>query len=204
MRETIRQLRKFILDTLPDNVSQGFSQKVPVGSQAQPAGGSTAAWSSLLFRNGTVDIWLKFEQSVKYKDNTQTLTLHGEQFRAVRLILVDWEKTAKFDIRIRGRRQVLFDRVGAHLPTEQGQRVYETENAVRADFNINGSVGHVLTLHIKKVPRTNWTIGANLNREQLENASANLVAKVSAALNDLLPAAQYYVNNRPGLLSKPA
>ena len=197
MRETITALRNLILDNIGSSTCGFSSDNIPAGKCAEnTAWGNeqqeSDPWSSLLFQRDKICIYLKYDRGADIED-AQQITLHGNEFGAVRLALVDWEKTADFNVRIT--KQKLFNELGDRLP--RGRRIYEIETTTR---NFRKSLGHVLVLCIRNTG-TPWNIGANLNPNQLKEASADLADKVVATLKDLLPVAKYYADNREALLS---
>lgn len=187
IEKTILYLRSRILQEMKQCTGK-FSTDIPIKKQAKNTTGKKNTWESLLFERDTIGIYLKFDIGARL-DDAQKITLHGNEFGAVRLALYDREKSENFSIKIRKRD--LFNKLGKLLSNEE---IYRIENCNR---NFQTLLGHVLVLHIKDTGK-NWSIP---NTDQLEKASADLVEKVVATLKHLLPVAEFYADNRDRLLA---
>ena len=212
MRETISQLRELIVaqirkeqidfrfaDFTPNEPEIGgsFVRHPTKTNRADNPGDDGKTWDCTLFERNHIGVILSFNVA---RLNSQLplhdITLCGHVFRTVRLFIYD-NKPAPRGMVLTAPQQ-LVNRLRNHFFNEERAAYYVEPDAGRAEFaNV---VGHIIDLYIRGT-NTGWNIGAGLTSDQLLTASTGLVANVKAALRDLLPAAQYYVNNRNRVLS---
>ena len=197
MKETIQNLRKLVLQKMgpcnnrfsSDEVKKNLFAKHPNNQKRD-----SDTWESYLYKLNKIFIILSFNVGKCHDPALQTITLNGNNFLSVSLFIYD---NNPIDIQTSKRNACnrLIEKINE---VRSSNGIYDImtkpERIIRNQEQETKKVGHVLDLYIRNTGNT-WDIGQDLN-----SADA-LVGKVAAALNDLLPVAQFYADNWENLLS---
>ena len=199
MRRTIEALRTGILGQLKldtDVPEQEWARHPRINESADDPRQDGKTWESWLYNQDDILIVLSFNvRNLNADFNLQPITLHGHSFRTVRVFIYDMNKRP--DV-VGITPQQLVDALIKKLPIQKDS-IYSIERTAGDSFS-PVQLGHVLDLYIRNTGET-WDIGPNLTEEKFQAASARITARIAAALNDLLPVAKYYAENRDNILA---
>lgn len=199
MQKTIEALRTLILKkanlVAADVDEHEFAQHPGRGDRADDPKNDMKTWESYLWKKNNVSIILSFNQSNLNNDfDLQSIKFQGYPFRTIRLFIYD-DNPRPAVVKITP--QALVDKLSGWPSLQKKNTSYCIEPSAGREEFAPTQLGHALDLYIKNT-NEDWSI---LSPDQIEKASADLVDKVVTTLNDLLPVAKYYADNREDLLS---